>query len=148
MSEAPRPTPLTEAEEAPETHLDRLVKSLLFEGYALYPYTSAATKNATPTPFGIVYPTAYAALQTRAFDRMQLQAVITDATAPVTGKVLFLQAGGDRQGDRARVELGRRRASWTSSSTGCRAAPRWTTRRCRRPSTRIPTRRSSVHGSR
>jgi len=39
-----------------KTHLERLVDSLLFEGYALYPYTPGATKNATPTPFGIVYP--------------------------------------------------------------------------------------------
>ena len=36
----------------------RLVEALLWEGYALYPYTPTATKNATPTPFGIVYPPA------------------------------------------------------------------------------------------
>ena len=41
--------------------LEQLVDSLLCEGYALYPYTPGATKNATPTPFGIVYPPAYAA---------------------------------------------------------------------------------------
>ena len=40
--------------------LEQLVASLLYEGYALYPYTPGATKNATPTPFGIVYPPAYA----------------------------------------------------------------------------------------
>ena len=40
--------------------LEELVTSLLYEGYALYPYTPGATKNATPTPFGIVYPPAYA----------------------------------------------------------------------------------------
>ena len=34
--------------------VDRLVSSLLYEGYALYPYTPGATKNATPTPLGIV----------------------------------------------------------------------------------------------
>jgi hypothetical protein len=43
------------------TSAEELVDSLLYEGYALYPYTPAATKNATPTPFGIVYPPAYAA---------------------------------------------------------------------------------------
>ena len=42
-------------------HLEELIESLLWEGYALYPYTPGATKNATPTPFGIVYPPAYAA---------------------------------------------------------------------------------------
>ena len=46
--------------EAP--FLEELVSSLLYEGYALYPYTPGATKNATPTPFGIVYPPDYAAL--------------------------------------------------------------------------------------
>ena len=44
-----------------DPHLEALVTSLLYEGYALYPYTPGATKNATPTPFGIVYPPAYAA---------------------------------------------------------------------------------------
>jgi len=33
--------------------LDELIDALLYEGYALYPYTPGATKNATPTPFGI-----------------------------------------------------------------------------------------------
>ena len=28
-------------------HLEALVDSLLYEGYALYPYTPGATKNAT-----------------------------------------------------------------------------------------------------
>ncbi|MBS1890892.1 MAG: hypothetical protein JST59_06350, partial [Actinobacteria bacterium] len=41
--------------------VEQLVDSLLYEGYALYPYTPGATKNATPTPHGIVYPPAYAA---------------------------------------------------------------------------------------
>ena len=40
--------------------VERLLATLLYEGYALYPYTPGATKNATPTPFGIVYPPAYA----------------------------------------------------------------------------------------
>ena len=41
--------------------VERMLSTLLYEGYALYPYTPGATKNATPTPFGIVYPPAYAA---------------------------------------------------------------------------------------
>ena len=39
--------------------IEELVDSLLYEGYALYPYTPGANKNATPTPFGIVYPAGY-----------------------------------------------------------------------------------------
>jgi hypothetical protein len=79
-----------------KSHLDRLVDSLLFEGYALYPYTPGATKNATPTPFGIVYPADYARNQTHAFDRMQMQGVVTDADALVTGEVRFLQPSGEQ----------------------------------------------------
>ena len=48
-------------------------RSLLYEGYALYPYTPGATKNATPTPFGIVYPPAYAAECAGAFDHARLE---------------------------------------------------------------------------
>jgi hypothetical protein len=90
-----------------KSHLERLVDSLLFEGYALYPYTPGATKNATPTPFGIVYPTDYAKHQTHAFERMQMQGVVTSADALVTGEVRFLQASGDKhQAVERRVQLG------------------------------------------
>lgn len=53
--------------------LDQLVSSLLYEGYALYPYTPGATKNATPTPFGVVYPPVYAAECAGAFDHARLE---------------------------------------------------------------------------
>jgi hypothetical protein len=90
-----------------KSHLERLVDSLLFEGYALYPYTPGATKNATPTPFGIVYPHDYAQTQTHAFDRMQMQFVVTPGDAVVTGEVRFLQASGDKhKAVERRVQLG------------------------------------------
>jgi len=90
-----------------KTHLERLIDSLLFEGYALYPYTPEARKNATPTPFGIVYPADYARNETHAFDRMQMQGVVTDADALVTGEVRFLQAAGDKhKATERRVQLG------------------------------------------
>jgi hypothetical protein len=79
-----------------KTHLERLVDSLLFEGYALYPYTPGATKNATPTPFGIVYPADYAVNETHAFERMQIQGIVGSAEALVTGEVRFLQASGEK----------------------------------------------------
>lgn len=92
---------------SPKSHLERLVDSLLFEGYALYPYTPGATKNATPTPFGIVYPGDYARHETHAFERMQMQGVVTSADALVTGEVRFLQASGDRhKAVEQRVRLG------------------------------------------
>ena len=62
--------------------LDTLVDSLLYEGYALYPYTPGATKNATPTPFGIVYPPLYAAGNPATFDHAQMECVTVDASAP------------------------------------------------------------------
>jgi hypothetical protein len=91
---------------SPKSHLERLVDSLLFEGYALYPYTPGATKNATPTPFGIVYPHDYAQNQTHAFDRMQMQFVV-EKDAVVTGEVRFLQASGEKhRAVERRVRLG------------------------------------------
>jgi hypothetical protein len=90
-----------------KSHLERLVDSLLFEGYALYPYTPGATKNATPTPFGIVYPHDYAQTQTHAFDRMQIQFIVTDIDAMVTGEVRFLQASGEKhRAVERKVQLG------------------------------------------
>ena len=90
-----------------KSHLERLVDSLLFEGYALYPYTPGATKNATPTPFGIVYPRRLRPHETHAFDRMQMQGIVDPADALVTGEVRFLQASGEKhRAVERRVQLG------------------------------------------
>ena len=56
--------------------VERMLSTLLYEGYALYPYTPGATKNATPTPFGIVYPPVYAAGGPHTFDRARMQLVL------------------------------------------------------------------------
>jgi hypothetical protein len=80
--------------------LEALVDTLLYEGYALYPYTPGATKNATPTPFGIVYPPAYAAGSGATFDCLQIQC-LTDGSS-VRGEVRFLQATGTRHEGTAR----------------------------------------------
>ena len=87
--------------------LEQLVDSLLFEGYALYPYTPGATKNATPTPFGIVYPTAYAQTLSSTFDHLELRCGLQ---APPDGvlraEVRFLVADGERhQAVARRIEL-------------------------------------------
>jgi hypothetical protein len=87
------------------TVLDELVESLLYEGYALYPYTPAATKNATPTPFGIVYPPAYARESGAAFDCLQVECLLA-APATVSATVRFLQPSGERhEAVERRVEL-------------------------------------------
>lgn len=89
------------------SELEQLVDSLLFEGYALYPYTPGATKNATPTPFGIVYPPAYAAGLTSTYDHLDLRCLLEGSgAARVCAEVRFLAASGD--GHRAaalRLEL-------------------------------------------
>jgi hypothetical protein len=88
--------------------LEELVSSLLFEGYALYPYTPDATKNATPTPFGIVYPPAYAAECTGAWDHARLECVAQPgAGATLTGTLRYLAPSGERhQAREQRVQLG------------------------------------------
>jgi len=89
--------------------LDELIDALLYEGYALYPYTPGATKNATPTPFGILYPPGYAESHPAAFDHLRMDVGLAPGPgAIVQAEVRFLQAGapeGDERGVERRVEL-------------------------------------------
>ena len=89
--------------------IEALVSSLLYEGYALYPYTPGATKNATPTPFGIVYPPAYARHNPSTFDHLRLECVLEAPPETVLeGTIRFLQASGERhQARERRLELPR-----------------------------------------
>src|SRR5690349_20053862 len=88
--------------------LDELVRTLLYEGYALYPYTPLATKNATPTPFGIVYPPAYAAECAGAFDHARVECLAEPAPgATLSATLRFLAPTGARHEARERrIELG------------------------------------------
>jgi hypothetical protein len=76
--------------------IDELVESLLYEGYALYPYTPGATKNATPTPFGIVYPPAYAAALPTTFDHLRLECVLEGKAPDVHCELRCLVPSGQR----------------------------------------------------
>ena len=77
--------------------LEQLVDSLLYEGYALYPYTAGATKNSTPTPFGIAYPPAYAAALASTFDHLELRCALqAPPAARISAEVRFLSADGQR----------------------------------------------------
>ncbi len=92
-------------------HLEELVTSLLWEGYALYPYTPGATKNATPTPFGIVYPPVYASECPGAFDHARLECVAEPsepgAGARLSATLRYLAPSGERnEATERRVELG------------------------------------------
>ncbi len=83
--------------------LEQLVDSLLYEGYALYPYTPGAAKNSTPTPFGIVYPPVYAATLTSTFDHLELRCVLeAPPDAVLSAEVRFLAADGERHQAQAR----------------------------------------------
>lgn len=86
--------------------LEALISSLLYEGYCLYPYTPGSVKNATPTPFGIVYPPAYAARQRSTFEHLQVECILEASPGAVLdGSVRFLQAsGGGHQAVERRVE--------------------------------------------
>jgi hypothetical protein len=75
--------------------VNELVETLLYEGYALYPYTPGATKNATPTPFGIVYPPAYAATLDTTFDHLELRCVV-EGGGEVEAELRFLAPSGER----------------------------------------------------
>jgi hypothetical protein len=87
--------------------LEELVDSLLYEGYALYPYTPGATKNSTPTPFGIAYPPVYTATLSSTFDHLELRCVLdAPPDAVLRAEVRFLAAGGEgHQAQPRRVEL-------------------------------------------
>ncbi len=85
--------------------LEPLLDSLLYEGYALYPYTPGATKNATPTPFGIAYPPAYAAALDTAFDHLRVDCLLADVgpRARLSAEVRFLAPTGTRHEAQAQV---------------------------------------------
>jgi hypothetical protein len=77
--------------------LEALLRTLLWEGYALYPYTRGATKNSTPTPFGIVYPASYAAGNAGAHASLTLRGLaIAAPAATLRAEVRFLQSRGVR----------------------------------------------------
>ncbi len=88
--------------------LQELVDALLYEGYALYPYTPDATKNATPTPFGIVYPPIYAAECEGAFDHARLECLAVPAPgARLSATLRYLSPSGDRhEAAERQVDLG------------------------------------------
>jgi hypothetical protein len=78
-----------------DEHLEELLGTLLYEGYALYPYTPGAAKNSTPTPFGIVYPPAYAAGVAGAHDRLEISGIaIPDEGCTIEAEVRFLVPDG------------------------------------------------------
>ena len=114
--------------DAAMTQLEELVRTLLYEGYALYPYTPGATKNATPTPFGIVYPPVYAAGSPTTFERIRLQGVV-EGGETLAASVRFLEGSAERRVDLPATPLGPRRRRPRSRSSASAAACGWRPRR-------------------
>lgn len=87
--------------------VEDLAKSLLYEGYALYPYTQNNAKNSTPTPFGIVYPPRYAERLATTYDHLQIQCVLEyQPDATLEGVVMFLvPSGQDYRAGEQRVTI-------------------------------------------
>jgi hypothetical protein len=111
-------------------HLDTLIESLSWEGYALYPYIPSATKNATPTPFGIAYPPAYAQALDTTYDHLDLRiALAAPSDAVLHAEVHLLAPVGARHQAAPSTSRcpGRWSAHWHSSRAAStpRCGARW-----------------------
>lgn len=76
------------------TRIESVANAVLYEGYMLYPYRPSSVKNRQRWNFGVVYPRAYAEMQTGSdIWLMQTQCLVRgDESAAVDIKVRFLQA--------------------------------------------------------
>ncbi|HEX6273540.1 MAG TPA: hypothetical protein VFZ53_10875 [Polyangiaceae bacterium] len=84
--------------------VESVAKTLLYEGYLLYPYRKSSVKNAKRWTFGSLYPQAYAA---NGRERSSVTArVLVQGDAPIVGaRAVFLAAcERTRSGDERRVE--------------------------------------------
>ncbi len=90
--------------------IENLTRTLLYEGYSLFPYYRNAIKNQKPIPFGVVYPTGYHAFNEHSHCEMVTDCIVFgDKNVRVNVSVRFLhlikteifqkgkggQAGGD-----------------------------------------------------
>ncbi len=56
--------------------LENLTRTLLYEGYALFPYHRSAVKNQKPIPFGVVFPEDYNTHNVHAHSQMQAECIV------------------------------------------------------------------------
>ena len=81
------------AETSADLTLKKLIHTLLYEGYALYPHRGPALKNKTPLPFGVVYPEAFCMQNKLMHCEMQTECIVhgsADTTLDVTVKFLHV----------------------------------------------------------
>jgi hypothetical protein len=75
--------------------LELLLNTLLFEGYALYPYRDSAVKNRMRFTFGTLFPKTYAAASGEAFD-LELQVpVVGPLAARLSLELAFLEVSNE-----------------------------------------------------
>ncbi|MEO7294341.1 MAG: hypothetical protein ABIW34_14630 [Ginsengibacter sp.] len=57
--------------------LEELTRTLLYEGYSLFPYHRSAIKNQKPVPFGVIYPKDYNTYNQHSHAAMQSECIVT-----------------------------------------------------------------------
>ncbi len=73
--------------------LENVTRTLLYEGYALFPYHRSAIKNQKPIPFGVVFPEQYNTYNEHSHSKMQTQCIVTgseDLQVNITIRFLHL----------------------------------------------------------
>ena len=88
------------------------------------PTRPASTKNATPTPFGIVYPPAYAERNPAARATLRVEVVLEHGAEAAVSGVGALPAGQSASATRGRAAHRARRRSRSASSPRSRSAGR------------------------
>jgi len=73
--------------------VERLLRTLLYEGYALYPYRPSALKNQKRFAFGVVYPRAWAE-RTLEASLLRAEVVATSPSVSACVRYLRLERGG------------------------------------------------------
>lgn len=79
--------------------VDKIARALLYEGYLLYPYRESALKNQQRWNFGVLFPPAWAAVQTgsdRSYFQMECLAEAAEtATLSILVRFLHVQPQGE-----------------------------------------------------
>jgi hydrogenase maturation protease len=71
---------------------ETFVRTLLYEGYALFPYHRTAIKNQKPVPFGVVYPVGYSKSNPYCADTLKSECIlIREERATLHISIRFLQ---------------------------------------------------------
>ena len=80
--------------DSADSVLEKLARTLLYEGYSLYPYYRSATKNQKPIPFGVIFPKEYNAYNEHSHSHIQSQSIIlgnSDLTVSLNVRFLHLR---------------------------------------------------------